>query len=169
MDSDAQAANVLAFSPPKIRDEILMATYIAWKEEECSECHKNGANSLKGRSFSQILSQTLPLDKTYVDDECPAPTCTTFGAVKSRGEGTLGGARQHSSSWLSDVVKTHAQANFMREVPLADNRVVCRPGRTLEKAYKEPKPIYLVRCLCDGQTTCEDSPEQLAAFSTTIL
>lgn len=53
----------------------------------------------------------------------------------------------------------------MRQVPLANNGVVCWPRRTLEEADEEAEPIHLVRCLSDRQTTCEDAPEQLVYFS----
>lgn len=53
----------------------------------------------------------------------------------------------------------------MREVPLADNGVVCWPGCTLKKAYEETESVHLVGCLGDGQATCEDAPEQLTTFS----
>lgn len=117
-------------------------------------CKPPKANLLAKHSRKNLAS-----GETHIDDESPAPACTTFGAVKSRGEGTLCGAGQHSTSRLSDVVKTHSQADFMREVPLADNGVICGPSSALEKAYEETEPIHLVRCLCDGQTTREYSPE----------
>lgn len=69
--------------------------------------------------------------------------------MKSRCQGTLGGTGQHSTGRLGDVVKTHAQTDFMREVPLADDGIVCRPGSAFEKSYEEAQPVHLVRCLRD--------------------
>lgn len=56
----------------------------------------------------------------------------------------------------------------MREVPLADDGVVCWPRRALKEAYEETESIHLVRCLCDRQTTGEDPPEDLTHFSTEV-
>lgn len=92
----------------------MMVTHISWKEEECGERNENCARSLKIGLSVKYSGTHLVTYETHVDDKGPSPPCTTFCAMESRGEGALSGTGQHSTSRLGDVVKAHAQTDFMR-------------------------------------------------------
>lgn len=79
--------------------------------------------------------------------------------IQSRGKGALGGTREHRSSRLCNVIKAHAQTDFVGKIPLANNGVVRRPGGALEEPYEKTEPIDLMGRLCDGQTTCKYAPQ----------